>query len=149
MKAVVQRVTSASLSCDNKLVSSINQGLVVYFGVSQGDSEKQADYLAKKICALRIFSDQNGKMNLSCKDLGYQILCVSQFTLLADLSHGNRPSFTLAEEPTRANQLYEYFCDKLTENSVEVKRGVFGGDMTITQVNQGPVTIVYDQVVVK
>ena len=149
MKAVVQRVTSASLTCDNKLISTIGNGLVIYFGVGQGDSEKQAEYLAKKVCALRIFSDENGKMNLSCKDLGYEILCVSQFTLLADLAHGNRPSFTLAEASVRANELYEYFCSCLEQNGVVTKKGVFGGDMTINQVNQGPVTIVYDNVIVK
>ena len=144
MKAVVQRVSEASLTCENKLISQINKGLVVYFGVGKGDSEKQAEYLAKKISALRVFADANGKMNLSCKDLNYEILSVSQFTLYADVSHGNRPGFSDAEEPSRANELYEYFCDCLQQNGVVVKRGVFGGDMTISQVNQGPVTIIYD-----
>jgi len=144
MKAVVQRVTQASSTCENKLISQISNGLVVYFGVGKGNSEKQAEYLAKKISALRVFSDEKGKMNLSCKDLGYEILSVSQFTLYADLSHGNRPGFSDAEEPTRANALYEYFCSCLENNGIVVKRGVFGGDMTINQVNQGPVTIIYD-----
>ena len=144
MKAIVQRVTQASLTCENKLISQISNGLVVYFGVGKGDSEKQAEYLAKKISALRVFSDEKGKMNLSCKDLGYEILSVSQFTLYADLSHGNRPGFSDVEEPTRANALYEYFCSCLESNGIVVKRGVFGGDMTINQVNQGPVTIIYD-----
>lgn len=144
MKAVVQRVTSAKLECDGKLISEISNGLVVYLGVGQGDTQKQAEYLAKKISALRIFSDEQGKMNLSCKDLGYEILSVSQFTLYADVSHGNRPGFSYAEEPVRANDLYQYFCDCLSQNGVVVKRGVFGGDMTISQVNQGPVTIIYD-----
>ena len=144
MKAVVQRVSEASLTCENKLISQIKNGLVVYFGVGKGDCEKQAGYLAKKISALRVFSDENGKMNLSCKDLGYEILSVSQFTLYADVSHGNRPGFSDAEEPVRANQLYEYFCNSLEQNGIVVKRGVFGGDMTISQVNQGPVTIIYD-----
>ncbi len=144
MKAVVQRVNRATLVCDDKLISQIGKGVVVYFGVGKGDSEKQAEYLAKKISALRIFSDENGKMNLSCKDLGYEILSVSQFTLYADVSHGNRPGFSDAEEPTRANALYEYFCECLEKNGVVVKRGVFGGDMTISQENQGPVTIIYD-----
>ncbi|MBQ3572673.1 MAG: D-tyrosyl-tRNA(Tyr) deacylase [Clostridia bacterium] len=144
MKAVVQRVESASLSCDGKLISEIKKGLVVYFGVGVGDSEKQAEYLAKKISALRVFSDENGKMNLSCKDLNLEILSVSQFTLYADVSHGNRPGFSGAEEPVRANALYEYFCLCLAQNGITVKKGVFGGDMTISQVNQGPVTIIYD-----
>lgn len=144
MKAVVQRVTEASLSCEGKLISQISNGLVIYFGVGKGDDESKAEYLAKKVVALRIFADENGKMNLSCKDLGYEILCVSQFTLYADVSHGNRPGFSDAEEPTRANALYEYFCSLLAQNGVVVKKGVFGGDMTINQVNQGPVTIIYD-----
>lgn len=144
MKAVVQRVSEATLYCENKLISKIDKGLVVYLGIGKEDDKKQAEYLAKKISALRIFSDGNGKMNLSCKDLGYEILSVSQFTLYADVAHGNRPSFSSAEEPNRANELYEYFCECLANNGVVVKRGVFGGDMTINQVNQGPVTIIYD-----
>ncbi len=144
MKAVVQRVTQASLTCESKLISQISNGLVVYFGVGKGDGEKQAEYLAKKVSALRVFADENGKMNLSCKDLGYEILSVSQFTLYADVSHGNRPGFSDAEDPLRANALYEYFCNCLEQNGIVVKRGVFGGDMTINQVNQGPVTIIYD-----
>ena len=144
MKAVVQRVTEASLTCEGKLISQISNGLVIYFGVGKGDDELKAEYLAKKVAALRIFSDEKGKMNLSCKDLGYEILCVSQFTLYADVSHGNRPGFSDAEEPTRANALYEYFCECLEKNGVVVKRGVFGGDMTISQENQGPVAIIYD-----
>ena len=144
MKAVVQRVTEASLTCEGKLISQISNGLVIYFGVGKSDDEAKAEYLAKKVAALRIFSDEKGKMNLSCKDLGYEILCVSQFTLYADVSHGNRPGFSDAEEPTRANALYEYFCSLLAQNGVVVKKGVFGGDMTINQVNQGPVTIIYD-----
>ena len=144
MKAVVQRVNEATLFCDNKLISQISKGVVVYFGVGKGDNEKQAEYLAKKVTALRIFSDENGKMNLSCKDLNFEVLAISQFTLYADVSHGNRPGFSDAEEPNRANELYEYFCDCLQNNGVVVKRGVFGGDMTISQINQGPVTIIYD-----
>lgn len=144
MKAVVQRVLKASLECDNKLVSEIEQGLVVYFGVATNDDKNKADFLAKKISNLRIFSDENGKMNLSVKDLSYTVLAVSQFTLLADVSHGNRPSFTNAEAPDVALSLYDYFCEKLSEQGVCVKKGVFGGDMKINQVNNGPVTIIYE-----
>lgn len=143
MKAVVQRVNNASLSCDGKLVSHIEKGLVVYFGVAVGDDESKAEYLAKKIANLRVFCDENGKMNLSAVSLGYSILAVSQFTLLADVSHGNRPGFTDAEAPEKANELYEYFCSKLAELA-DVKKGVFGGDMTINQENAGPVTIIYE-----
>lgn len=144
MKAVVQRVLKASLECDNKLISEIEQGLVVYFGVASNDDKNKAEFLAKKISNLRIFSDENGKMNLSVKDLGYTVLAVSQFTLLADVSHGNRPSFTNAEAPDIALSLYDYFCDKLSEQGICVKKGIFGGDMTINQVNNGPVTIIYE-----
>ena len=143
MKAVVQRVNNASLSCDGKLISHIEKGLVVYFGVAVGDDKSKADYLAKKIANLRVFCDENGKMNLSAASLGYSVLSVSQFTLLADVSHGNRPGFTDAEAPEKANELYEYFCAKLSE-LVDVKKGVFGGDMTINQENAGPVTIIYE-----
>lgn len=144
MKAVVQRVNKATLDCDGKRILEIEKGLVVYFGVACGDTPDKADYLAKKIANLRIFCDENGKMNLSALQLGYSILSVSQFTLLADVSHGNRPGFTDAEEPVKANELYCYFCDKLAEQGITVKRGVFGGDMTILQENYGPVTIIYE-----
>ena len=144
MKAVVQRVNKTTLYEGGKLISQIGKGLVVYFGVAVGDQQKQADYLAKKISALRVFCDENGKMNLSVKDLGLEILCVSQFTLLADVSHGNRPGFSYAEVPEKANQTYQYFCERLESEGVTVKRGVFGGDMTIDQQNDGPVTIIYE-----
>ena len=144
MKAVVQRVNKCTLYEGGQLISHIEKGLVVYFGVAVGDQKSQADYLAKKICALRVFCDQNGKMNLSAKDLGLQILSVSQFTLLADTSHGNRPGFSNAEAPEKANQMYEYFCQKLRDEGIDVKMGVFGGDMTIDQQNDGPVTIIYE-----
>lgn len=144
MKAVVQRVNRASLDCDGKRISEIEKGLVVYFGVAVGDIPDKADYLAKKIANLRVFCDENGKMNLSALQLGCSVLSVSQFTLLADVSRGNRPGFTEAEEPAKANEMYCYFCDKLVEQGVAVKRGVFGGDMTILQENDGPVTIIYE-----
>ena len=144
MKAVVQRVKKARLSVDGKLVSEIPFGLVVFFGVKTGDTEKEADYLAKKIAALRIFEDENGKMNLSVKDVGGEILFVSQFTLYGDASKGNRPSFTLAERPERADALYQYAAQKLAEYELPVKRGVFGADMQIEQQNDGPVTILLE-----
>jgi len=144
MKAVVQRVKKASLVCDGKVISEIGNGLVVFFGVGVGDAYEKADFLAKKIVNLRIFADENGKSNLSVKDVGGEILAVSQFTLLADVSHGNRPGFTNAEAPERANNVYEYFLIKLEENGVTPEKGVFGGDMQITQQNDGPYTIIYD-----
>lgn len=144
MKAVVQRVTEANLRCEEKLISEIAKGLVVYFGVQKGDTDDKAEYLAKKISNLRVFEDENGKMNLSVKDAKGEILAVSQFTLLADVTHGNRPGFSYAEVPEKANLVYEFFMKKLQEEGVSVKRGVFGGDMKISQLNDGPVTIIYD-----
>lgn len=144
MKAVVQRVKKTTLSCEGKMISEIEKGLAVYFGVKVGDPYEKADFLAKKIANLRVFEDENGKMNLSVKDIGGEILAISQFTLLADTSRGNRPGFSDAEEPTRANEVYEYFIKKLTEYDIPVKKGVFGGDMKIEQFNDGPVTIIFD-----
>ncbi|MBO7369381.1 MAG: D-tyrosyl-tRNA(Tyr) deacylase [Clostridia bacterium] len=144
MKAVVQRVKKTTLSCEGKLISEIEKGLAVYFGVKVGDPYEKADHLAKKIANLRVFEDENGKMNLSVKDIGGEILAISQFTLLADTSRGNRPGFSEAEEPIRANEIYEYFIKKLTEYDIPVKKGVFGGDMKIEQFNDGPVTIIFD-----
>ena len=144
MKAVIQRVKRTALSVDGKLISEIDFGLAVYLGVKVGDTESQAEAVAKKIAALRIFEDGNGKMNLSVKDVGGEILLISQFTLYGDCSHGNRPSFTGAERPERAKFLYEYAAEKLRENGVMVKCGVFGADMKIEQFNDGPVTIIYE-----
>lgn len=144
MKAVVQRVKKTTLSVDGKLISEIPFGLTVYLGVKTGDGEKEAAYLAKKIAALRIFEDENGKMNLSVKDVGGEVLLVSQFTLYGDASHGNRPSFTLAERPEKAEPLYEYAVEQLAAQGVSVKKGVFGADMKIEQYNDGPVTILLE-----
>ena len=144
MKAVVQRVKKTTLSVDGKLIGEIPFGLTVYLGVKTGDSEKEAAYLAKKIAALRIFEDENGKMNLSVKDVGGEVLLVSQFTLYGDASHGNRPSFTLAERPEKAERLYEYAVAQLVAQGVSVKKGVFGADMKIEQYNDGPVTILLE-----
>ncbi len=142
MKAVIQRVKSASLSVDGRLISEIGKGLVVYFGVECGDAEAEADYMAKKIALLRIFEDEKGKMNKSVIDEKGEILLISQFTLCGDTSGGNRPSFATAERPERAKPLYEYEAEKLGEYGVSVKTGVFGADMQIIQHNDGPVTII-------
>ena len=144
MKAVVQRVTEARLSVGGDLISEIGLGFVVYFGVAEGDSKDKADFLAKKIGGLRVFEDENGKMNLSLKDVGGSVLFVSQFTLIADVLKGNRPSFSSAMRPEGANEIYLYCAEKLREQGLEVKLGVFGADMTIEQKNQGPVTIIYE-----
>lgn len=145
MRAVVQRVKNTRLTVDGKLISEIPFGLTVFLGVKTGDSEKQADWLMKKIAGLRIFEDADGKMNLSVKDVGGEVLLVSQFTLYGDASHGNRPSFTLAERPERAEPLYEYAIKTLQGLGVTVKKGVFGGDMQIEQHNDGPVTILLEK----
>ncbi len=144
MKAVVQRVKKTSLTVEGELISEIPFGLTVFLGVKVGDGEKQAAYLAKKIAALRVFEDENGKMNLSVKDVGGEVLLVSQFTLYGDASHGNRPSFTLAERPERAQPLYEYAVKELSALGVTVKTGVFGADMQIEQRNDGPVTVLLE-----
>ena len=144
MKAVVQRVKKTTLSVDGKTISEIPFGLTVFLGVKVGDTEKEAAYIAKKIAGLRIFEDENGKMNLSVKDVGGEVLLVSQFTLYGDASHGNRPSFTLAERPERAESLYEYAVQELSSYGVPVKKGVFGADMKIEQYNDGPVTILLE-----
>ena len=143
MKLVVQRVKETRLEVDGKVISAIEKGLAIYVGVAVGDSEKDADRLAEKVVKLRIFEDENGKMNLSVTDIGGEILAISQFTLLADVSHGNRPGFSGAERPEKANALCEYFCQKVASLGVVVKKGVFGADMHIYQHNDGPVTIIY------
>ncbi len=144
MKAVVQRVKKTTLSVDGEVISQIPFGLTVFLGVKTGDSEKEGAYIAKKIAGLRIFEDENGKMNLSVKDVGGEVLLVSQFTLYGDASHGNRPSFTLAARPEIAEPLYEYVAKELAMHGVTVKKGVFGADMKIEQYNDGPVTILLE-----
>lgn len=144
MRAVVQRVKNTTLKVDGKLISQIPFGLTVFLGIKTGDTEKEAAYLMKKISALRIFEDENGKMNLSVKDVGGEVLLVSQFTLYGDASHGNRPSFTLAERPEKAEPLYEYAVKELSTYGITVKKGVFGADMQIDQHNDGPVTILLE-----
>ena len=144
MKAVLQRVLSASVECEGKTVSQIERGFMVLLGVTKEDTAAEADTLAAKVAGLRIFEDENGKMNLSVKDVGGEVLLVSQFTLYGDASHGNRPSFTLAERPERAQPLYEYTANQLATQGVIVKKGVFGADMKIEQYNDGPVTILLD-----
>lgn len=144
MKFLAQRVTGATLSVDGQLISKIGAGLVVYFGVKRGDRSSDAAKCAEKIAHLRVFEDEAGKMNLSVLDIRGEVLLVSQFTLYGDCSHGNRPSFTGAEEPTRAKPLYEEAAARLKELGVPVKTGIFGADMRIEQDNQGPVSILYE-----
>lgn len=145
MRAVVQRVKNTCLKVNDELISEIPFGLTVFLGVKVGDTKTEADYIVKKIAGLRIFEDENGKMNRSVLDVGGEVLLVSQFTLYGDASHGNRPSFTLAERPEPANELYEYAVGALRAYGVPVKTGVFGADMQIMQVNDGPVTILLEK----
>ena len=145
MKAVIQRVNSATLSVDGELISQIDKGLVVYFCVEKDDEESNCAVFANKLAKLRIFEDANGKMNLSVADVGGEVLFVSQFTLAADLSAGNRPSFINAELPERANALYLQTAKLLTELGVPTKLGKFGADMLIAQQNAGPVTIIWNR----
>lgn len=144
MKAVVQRVNGATLNVDGETVSKIGKGLVVFLGVGKGDDRAVADYFIKKIPPLRIFEDENGKINKSVCDVNGEILLVSQFTLYADASHGNRPSFIEAETPDKANELYLYVAEGL-KKSVNVRLGVFGADMKITQENDGPFTLILEK----
>ena len=145
MKLVVQRVKNAKVEVDEKTVGSINQGFLVLLGVTHTDTRSKADYLVKKLCNLRVFEDENGKMNLGLKDVGGELLIVSQFTLYADCSQGNRPSFINAAKPDAANELYEYFCEKCKEQNIKVEKGIFGADMKVNLLNDGPVTIILEK----
>lgn len=145
MRAVVQRVTKSSVSVDGEIKGSVGKGFNVLLGVMQGDGEAQAELLAAKIAKLRVFEDENGKMNKSVLDIGGEILVISQFTLCADIKKGNRPSFTDSEAPDEAKRIYEFFCSKLRENGVsKVETGVFAADMAVEISNDGPVTIIMD-----
>ncbi|MDD5796298.1 MAG: D-aminoacyl-tRNA deacylase [Oscillospiraceae bacterium] len=143
MKVVLQRVKSAKVEVENNVTGEIKKGFMLLLGVEENDTEKDADALALKISGLRIFTDENDKMNLSLADVNGQVLVVSNFTLCADCSHGRRPSFISAARPDTANPLYEYFCSKLLQNGVsKVEKGIFGADMLVTIENDGPVTLI-------
>lgn len=149
MKAVLQRVTEACVKIDGMSVGKCAHGLLILLGVAEGDGEQEAQMLASKISTLRIFSDENGKMNRSVADVGGEILVVSQFTLLANYRCGNRPDYKASAAPDEAYRLYEYFSDRLRQLGFKVETGVFGADMQVSLVNDGPVTIVMDTDVLK
>ena len=144
MRAVVQRGTEASVTVDGNGIGSIGPGLMVLLGVEKGDTEKDGAYLADKLAGLRIFEDENEKMNLSVQQVGGSILLVSQFTLLGDVRHGKRPSFTQAAPPKEADALYEDLADKLRQKGIPVETGQFQAHMEVALVNDGPVTILLD-----
>lgn len=145
MKAVIQRVTHANVKVDGNITGQIEDGLMILLGVTHNDTEAEARALAKKAIELRIFNDNNGKMNLSVMDIGGKVLVISQFTLYADCSHGRRPSFIKAAKPEPAEQLYEKFCGYLSEYGIkDVQKGIFGADMKVSLLNDGPVTIILD-----
>lgn len=144
MRAVVQRVKKSSVTVDEKITGKIGKGLMVLIGVEDGDTEKDADYIADKICGLRIFEDELGKMNLSVEDIGGEVLAVSQFTLLADARKGRRPSFTKAAAPDEANALYRKVIEKISAKDINVEEGIFQAEMMVEIHNDGPVTILLD-----
>ncbi|MCB9746261.1 MAG: D-tyrosyl-tRNA(Tyr) deacylase [Alphaproteobacteria bacterium] len=144
MRAVVQRVRHASVVVDGEEVGACGAGLLILLGVTQGDDEAKAAWLAKKLAGLRIFQDEAGKMNLGLTDIGGEALVVSQFTLYGDCRKGRRPSFVGAAHPSLAEPLYERFCALLEAEGVPVGRGVFGGDMKVSLLNDGPVTLIVD-----
>lgn len=144
MKFVIQRVTHASVTVDSKIVGQINKGFMVLIGVSNEDTKEIADKMIKKMLGLRIFEDENGKTNLSLEDVGGELLLISQFTLYADCKKGNRPSFTNAGAPDMANALYKYVISECEKAGKKVEKGIFGADMKVELLNDGPFTIVLD-----
>lgn len=149
MKAVLQRVKSASVAVDGKTVGECAEGLMILLGVAKGDCENDAELLATKICNLRIFTDENDKMNLSVKNIDGEALVISQFTLMANYKHGNRPDYLESAPPAEANRLYEYFASLMETELHHVGRGVFGAHMEVSLLNNGPVTICMDSEVLK
>lgn len=144
MRAVVQRVERASVMTSAGLAGSIGHGFLVLLGVATDDTSAEASLLARKVVALRVFEDEAGKMNLAIGDVGGAVLCVSQFTLLGNARRGNRPSFTEAAPPAKANELYQAFCEVVAISGIRCERGIFGAHMTVELVNDGPVTLLLD-----
>lgn len=144
MKAVIQRVSEASVKVDGNIVGEINTGFMLLIGIDENDEKADAGWLVQKILNLRIFGDENDKLNLSIKDINGEILCISQFTLIADYKKGNRPSFIKAAKPDKAIPLFEYFKEELSKSDLRIESGIFGADMKVSLINDGPVTIVMD-----
>lgn len=144
MKIVLQRVNKADVKVDGKIKGSIEKGFLLFLGIGQDDTEKDCDRLCDKIAGLRIFSDENDKINLSLKDVNGQVLVISQFTLYADCRKGNRPNFLMAGKPDLAENLYEYFVEKMKQKISVVETGVFGADMKVSLENDGPFTLILE-----
>lgn len=145
MRLVVQRVKNAKVTVDNRVTGEINEGFLVLLGVTHSDTKETADFLVKKLCNLRVFKDENDKMNLSIKDINGELLIVSQFTLYADCQKGNRPSFVNSAKPEYANELYEYFVSETRKEVKNVQTGEFGAHMDVELLNDGPVTIILEK----
>ena len=145
MKAVIQRVTSASVVVNGETVGQIDRGILVLLGVEKGDDEAKADWLAEKICGLRIFSDADGKMNLSVLEVGGSLLVVSQFTIAGNCAKGRRPSFDTAAAPDEGKRLYEYFVAAAKRHGIPLATGIFQADMQVSLVNDGPVTFILER----
>jgi len=144
MRVVIQRVSEASVKVDNEIVGEIGKGLMLLIGVDESDENIDADWLVKKILDVRVFSDDEGKMNHSIKDINGEILCISQFTLISDYKKGNRPSYIKAAKPDKAIPLFEYFKDEIKKSGLKTESGIFGADMKVSLINDGPVTLVFD-----
>lgn len=144
MKIVIQRVTEANVKVEGKIVGEITKGLLLLIGIDEEDEKTDADWLVQKILNLRIFGDEEGKLNLSVTDISGEILCISQFTLIADYKKGNRPSFIKAAKPDKAIPLFEYFKNEIAKSGLKTESGIFGADMKVSLLNDGPVTIVMD-----
>lgn len=146
MKIVIQRVSEASVKVDGKIVGEIGKGLLLLVGIDENDEKTDADWLVQKVLNLRIFGDENDKLNLSVKDISGEILCISQFTLIADYKKGNRPSFIKAAKPDKAIPLFDYFKEEIAKSGLKTESGIFGADMKVSLINDGPVTIVMDSI---
>ncbi|MEN4761580.1 D-aminoacyl-tRNA deacylase [Chryseobacterium sp. C39-AII1] len=146
MKAVIQRVSESSVKVDGKIVGEIGKGLMLLIGIDENDEKADADWLVQKVLNLRIFGDEDDKLNLSVKDINGEILCISQFTLIADYKKGNRPSFIKASKPDKAIPLFEYFKEEISKSGLKTESGIFGADMKVSLINDGPVTIVMDSI---
>lgn len=145
MRLLVQRVLNSNVKVDGKVVGEINKGYMVLLGVTHDDDKDKADYLVNKLLNLRVFEDENGKMNLNIKQVGGELLVISQFTLYANTKDGNRPSFTDAAKPDKANELYEYFVENCKKENIKTETGIFGADMKVSLTNDGPVTIMLER----